>query len=64
VVLDGDVVDWYEARRLLNVEFALTRRGASHTPTARERLVGLKEESDYEGKPAGELIGGKSKRDH
>jgi hypothetical protein len=63
VVLEGDVVDWYEVR-VANVEIALTPGGASHAPTAGERLLGLKEESDYEGKPAGELFGGKGERDH
>jgi hypothetical protein len=63
VVVEGDVVDWYEVW-VAAVEIALTPGGASPTPTAGERLLGLKEENDYEGKPAGELVGGEGERDH
>ena len=63
MVLEGDVVDWYEVR-VADVETALTPGGASLAPTTGERLLGLKEESDYEGRPAGELFGGKGERDH
>ncbi len=61
--MGGDVVDWYEMWRLLTFEFALTPGRASPAPRDGERLLGLKEESDYEGKPAGVFVGGKGERD-
>jgi hypothetical protein len=61
VVVEGDVVDWYEVW-VAYVEIALTPAGKPRAYG--ERLLGLKEESDYEGRPAGELFGGKGERDH